>query len=326
MRRSQVADTHQTQTEAARLEKLREQDGRPLLPPKALRPLLSGSTIRPGQEQAAHQMFQKCVTDLRSAPNEESERCLYFLSLVFSNYYGIKQEFRRMRALLESALEASRSPRHQQVILAMLSRTAARLGEMQAADAWLALCDPKSEDLVADSAYRLARALLATKRENYHDVLETLGRAEEVPTSDENDAACAVLRANALERLEGVDAGARELARQASRSLNSWLIMLRNRDSNRDAGIELCPQSFPRAETMVPAWRRSAKTVPLGCTAVFLLVLGSFVIDALAEYQGGPSNYGMASYGIVGVLLIFGLPRLIAVYRGWSSLAPRARG
>src|SRR5690606_40987444 len=62
---------------------------------------------------------------------------------------------RARRAVLETAAELLEDRRHRHVMRCLLATYAAREGDPAAADAWLALCDPRPTDLMMDSAYRL---------------------------------------------------------------------------------------------------------------------------------------------------------------------------
>ena len=108
---------------------------------------------------------------------------------------------RARRAVLETAAELLEDRRHRHVMRCLLATYAAREGEPAAADEWLSLCDPRSTDLMMDSAYRLARATAAAARGDARGVLAVLGaRAGDVPLLESHRLACVLLRIDALER------------------------------------------------------------------------------------------------------------------------------
>ncbi|MFW5921031.1 MAG: hypothetical protein ACOCUS_04270 [Polyangiales bacterium] len=94
------------------------------------------------------------------------------------------------------------SPAHQQQLRAKLAAGCAKLGDIEGAEAWLALLDPYSESIHADSAYRHARACVDTVRGDWPAVIRVLGETmEEVPIVGELGIFVDCLRANALGRM-----------------------------------------------------------------------------------------------------------------------------
>ncbi len=104
----------------------------------------------------------------------------------------------KQRALLESTLEAVVLPRHRQLELGALVDGAARAGDIDAAERWLLRCDSSLDDLAADSAYRVARALVATMRADWADVVAVLGaRGADVPLEPSCLPLATLMRGNA---------------------------------------------------------------------------------------------------------------------------------
>src|SRR5690606_23210372 len=68
------------------------------------------------------------------------------------------------RALLETALELLPDARHRHVLRCELAMSAAREGELEAADAWLELVERRPLDLLMDSAVRAAMATIEIAR------------------------------------------------------------------------------------------------------------------------------------------------------------------
>jgi hypothetical protein len=202
--------------ERARRERLRPQDGKPLLPPPGLESLVNGSAVPPHKMQEARMIWSATRRALAANPADipASER-LVWLTMVIRN--SITDE-RVVRALLEGALEVSMLPRHRQGLRGHLARGAAKLGDLASADAWLSACDPYSEDLQADSPYRVSMAFVETARGRWHETLVLLGGTEEeVPIDDMMDGIATVLRANAWERMGNLPAAEQVLTKYMAR-------------------------------------------------------------------------------------------------------------
>ena len=218
---------------------------------------------------------------------EAAERLL-FLTMVLANHFAAEQDLVRQRAMFESALEVFVLPRHQQIMRGYLARCATRAGELDAAEQWLAPCDPRSDDLQSDSAYRFSRAFLDTARGDFDGVLQALGWNDgDVPLVDEMDATAALFRANAweqrgdMERAVGLlrtamgeGAGARRAMEGTVERYQDW---------------RLCERSFPLAAVgqrrasvaaarsgmgSIVAWILIAVAVSLGLTALGLVAGG----------------------------------------------------
>lgn len=130
-----------------------------------------------------------------------AERLFHLTRLPCDHLASMRDEM-RFRALLETALELLTSPRHRQVLRGTLACSAARVGDLAAADAWLSGCNPKSDDIHVDTAWRFAAAYVRTVRKDWKGVLQALGsRLGDVPLAEGEVEACALLRANAIEQL-----------------------------------------------------------------------------------------------------------------------------
>lgn len=115
---------------------------------------------------------------------------------------------RHRRALLENAAEVLPDKGQRHMLRCLLAEQAAFAGDHHASAAWLELCNPRPTHLPMDTAYRLARAAVATAARDYGAVLRVLGRrVEDVPIAQERESDAALLRAQALE-LSGDSAGA----------------------------------------------------------------------------------------------------------------------
>jgi hypothetical protein len=191
---------HQPQplSEQERLLRLQQQDGRPLLPPPSLQSLVPEGQLAPWKVNEAIQVWNSTRGEVARTANYEAGERLVFLTMVLANHFSENNDLLRQRAMFESALDACTLPRHKQIMRGYLARSAARQGDLSAAEQWLTPCDRMSDDLETDSAYRFSRAFIDTARGNYNAVLHVLGASpKQVPLMDAVDAVCVVLRANA---------------------------------------------------------------------------------------------------------------------------------
>ncbi len=97
--------------EGTRLAKLREQNPNAEIPPLHLLRLCSGLLLETDKRPRALELFQAARKKLAEGDDAEAERDLYFLAILFSNYYRKEGDYLRLRAFLESALEAAPAPR-----------------------------------------------------------------------------------------------------------------------------------------------------------------------------------------------------------------------
>lgn len=305
--------------EPERLARLRAQDGRPLLPPHSLLPLLPNGVLEAWKVNEAVAVWQSTRAQLRSQPDFDAAERLLFLTMVLAQYFFEQGDRVRQRALFESALESFGLPRHRQMMLGYLSRCACRAGDLAAAQRWLAQCDPRPDDLAMDSSYRYSHAFLDTVLGNFPSVLAALGNHfDEVPIQDAIDASACALRANALEKLGHVDAAAQELRLGFQRgsamrqSIEQFIAL--------HPSFALCPASLPRARSghaeqaaTLAASRASGGAVfawaflLVGSVSLFVaLVLGAIELAPLVGFEllGGPPQ-GEDPYPIM--ILVFGI-------------------
>jgi hypothetical protein len=219
-----------------RLSLLRSQLDLSLDNPPEIRRLLDqrGATVvlRSEAVAAAYALWRDTSREVATTKDPALVRRLWILSLYLSNYYLDQGDRRRQRALYEAALDVLPDLRHRQEALCLLSSNAAICGDLVAAEEWLEECDPEADDLPADSAYRSARAHLATARRQWHRVFDFLGaELATFPIHDSQVLICAVLRANAHERLGNVDLALQQLE-QSSMLPGSGAIglIVRNRE------------------------------------------------------------------------------------------------
>jgi len=106
------------------------------------------------------------------------------------------------RVALETALEELEDRGYRSILCALLAVDAQASDDPRSADAWLARCDPRSDSLTVDSAYRVACAEIGHARADALGVLRALGTTHEaVPFSEYHEAKATLLRIHVLEHL-----------------------------------------------------------------------------------------------------------------------------
>ena len=233
--------------ENERLRRLRSQDGQPLVPPAALRPLLGPSGIHPAKVNEAFHVFQATRKEVETTHSPDAAERLYLLALILNTHLGLANEEARRRALLETTLETVSLPRHIQVMRCMLASASAKEGDIPSAERWLAPCDARTDVLESDSALRAARAFVETAKGNFEAVVQTLGAHDQgYPIADAWDPTCAVLRANALERTDRLELSVTALRERMGKEGHAGRAMIKKIiDANPE--MSLCPKSFPMA-------------------------------------------------------------------------------
>jgi len=188
-------------TEKERLRRLRAQDGRPKQLPQELLPLIRNGTIPAWKQDEADAMWKLLIGKLRRSAELPVAEQLLTLTLRLAEQMDIQSAAQRRRALLESAPEVDPLPRHRQVLLCRLAQDAIAVGDLDAASHWLNLCDPRADDLTADSYFRVSQALRSTKSQKHDEVLAALGADNDrVPILDELEDLVCLLRCNAYEK------------------------------------------------------------------------------------------------------------------------------
>lgn len=279
-----AAATAPAMNEAQRYERLRAQDGKPLMPPPNIMHLLQGGVLAPHNIQAAQVEWQRARQEMTHAPSFGSAERLYFLTMMIYGALSKQQgQDRQIRAMLETALDVLSEPRHRQEMHGMLARNAARVGDIEAAESWLALLNPHSDDLHSDTAYRHSRAYVSTKKGDYHAVLQVLGaRIDDVPICDSTDEAAGVLRANAYEKLGQQQTAVEQLVQLMSASPHGAQLIERIIAANAHLG--LCTYSFPQARQQLGQMAATAVHTKggfkFGCL-FFPLFIGGFAIPAV---------------------------------------------
>ena len=268
-------------SKAERLAKLRMHQAQYTPVPPSLAHLANGDVsdarVLEQREEAWREARRECMQN-------ESERGaherLFYLTLLICPMLRHQDQLMKLRCLIETTLEHLKDNHYRQVLYGMLAQEAARDGEVEAADQWLLLTTPHSENLLADTAYRVACALIATYRANYDRVLAVLGRSDDdVPIAPEQRWICLLLRANALGNVGQVVDAERLLTPYLMMPLAAqWLAQ--EIDSTR---IALCEDLYPRAKRRASQLVESAKSnLVVGATEALLVVLALVVTVVLA--------------------------------------------
>ncbi|MCA9604049.1 MAG: hypothetical protein KC619_00515 [Myxococcales bacterium] len=320
---SALAPPQQMISDEERWRLLRMQDGKPLVAPPALSYLFAGGGLHPAKIQEAFHIYQQTKREVQTTHSPEAAERLYFLTITLNTHLALANDDSRRRAILETSLETLTLPRHQQVLRAMLATAAAKEGDLESAERWIAPCDPRSQDLEADTAWRCARVFLDTFRGDFHAVLHVLGHIDDqVPIADAWDPTAAVFRANALERLGDVNGAVTALrARMSKESSSGRATMQKIIEGHPQLG--LCAQSFPLAiqgHTQVAA-QQASRGADGGIGTIFFylglaLTIGGIVlglgigaaigIPMLASGAGMGSVLG--SLGVVFIVMISVMP------------------
>ncbi|MBN1335109.1 MAG: hypothetical protein JXB39_04055 [Deltaproteobacteria bacterium] len=287
-----------TLSEEERLNRLRAQDHKPLLPPESLKSLVEGGGIPDWKMQEATLVWLASRKELVATGSLESAERLSFLTLLFSNRLKGDENLLKRRAMYESALEAFNLPRHQQTMLCDLASQAARHGDVRSAEKWLNLCDPRSDDLHADSYYRYARAIVDTVRGDALDVLEVLGETyDRVPIMDALDGLCTVLRAHAWEQRGDVAKAKEQLeAHMHACGARGQALVNDIAESFTRSGLTVCTRSLPLANE---AYSRAAAKqaggigagVGLYLMGLSILMLAAVLAGAVAALLGADLSF-----------------------------------
>lgn len=233
------------------MARLWSQVDREYFPPPGVAPLvqdgLGGVSIPPHRQAEALTTWQNARRRCQLLQALDAAEDLHCLTMLLANQLAEASDQARHRALLESALEAFFLPRHRTMMAADLSAHACRAGDLAAGERWLALVDPYSDDLMADSHYRGARSRIAITRGDWQGVLATLGnRSGKVPIHKMIEGTLTVSRAHAWEQLGQVDAASNELAGQMQKSPH-----LRATIEKVARLRGMCARSLPAAQTLL---------------------------------------------------------------------------
>jgi hypothetical protein len=235
--------------EDARIARLREQDPSTPVLVAAIEPLVQDGELIADRAADAFAEWQLSRAALAGGAAAAEER-FFGITLLLARHMARQGDDLMLRAVLETTLDLLPSPSRQQVIRGMTAREAARVGDRPASEDWFAPCDPMSFDLGADSAYRCTAAYLATGKRQFERVIAVLGaRAGAVPICDSLDPLCAVLRANARERMGDLGEATDELVAAMGRRPNGPAIIEQVVRSHGD--LSACRRSYVSARAKV---------------------------------------------------------------------------
>lgn len=288
-------------SEAQRFERLRAQDGKPLLPPPSVQPLCVGGGLAPAKQGEATQMWQAAVAEVQQVHSFPAEERLFWSSWLLVRHYaglGVRGE---AQGLLEQTLPLLRDPRHWQTTAATMARNAAALGDLDTATQLVGQLDPQSEDLQIDTNYRFTAAYVAALKGDDQTVLQVLGyNINDIPISDAFDNVCAVFRANAHERQGRVDVAMQQLMSIAGTPQGLKFVEDVVR-SNPQAG--LLQQSMPALSQQVQAMNANIVKTKSGINlgGIFLLPILGIVV-----FGGGSAITSSLDPGMGTTVMIVG--------------------
>lgn len=310
--------------EAARFASLRAQaaEARPLTPPLSLQHYLGGGFLRAEARDRAVSEWRESLAAAQGGAGFQARERAYWLALMLSQS---EDDPTKKRMLLETTLEVAEERDHKQSLRCLLSRHAARVGDLPSARAWLAPVDPRATDLHLDTSYRTTAAFLRTVEGKPRAVLELLGeRFGAVPISVGQLELAGVLRANALEHTGRIQAAIDELV-QTSRQSGGGRAFLA-RVIARNAPVSLCAASFPEAASQLDDPPAGAVSAPgaVGCGAIAMLVTGFVLVGIGALFLTGSELLPVER---TGPAWLFGLlcPALGLLLWAMSILAIRRR-
>ena len=323
--------------EDERLSRLRLEDNAVLRPPAEVAALFVGVELLPWKisealgrwKQLREQAQQKSAPDAEHS--FEIEFVLHRLSLALAKHFGDEGDFLRARSLLEGALEAAQTARLRQSLIGALSRSAIQVGDVAAAEAWLALCDPTPTDLMMDTAYRYARALIDTAHHRYDRVLAVLGHEPgQVPIDNEHEAPCVALRAHAFEQ-QGHAQRAIEQVRHFFAHSSAFQRYLFGRFRAQYSSWKLCARSAPLADlrqrrqgAQLSGKAAGAPWFALGATAAMVL-LGVLIGAPLALFVAiGPGHFAAGLCGLLAAT--FGALTVVELKKARRARHLRLRG
>lgn len=185
-------------SESERYARLRQQDAQGAPLPGGLAAWVVNGALPSERVEAADELWRQTRAEMAITPSFPVCERFFHLTVLLAPHL----DERRRRAALETAVELLPDAGHRHVLRCKLAREAARVGDVDAAEAWLEAVNPRPTDLEQDTAYRLATATIAAARGEPQRVVEALGfRPADVPLFDRDELACTLLRLDALERL-----------------------------------------------------------------------------------------------------------------------------
>ena len=298
----------------------------------------------PGRHRAARELWEDALRAAEERGDEsDCERLLWLTAALYDPSLELDahhtEAWSELRNASERALKALPSERHRQLLSALRCRAACREGQLTEAEAWLAGCDPTSDDSECRASRRLAAAWLESRRGSFSGVVAELGGSRrELPDSRRFAAESALVAADALERTGQLEqATALVLGAPLTFGNDCARAMARLHAAYARAGIELCPRAIRVAQL-----RYARVVISRGFhwydSWYAPLVIGAFVtllgmVLLLTESDSGPGAFFGGLACIVASLwmrrvarreaelLAFGLPSVARL----QSLTPTGR-
>ncbi|EDM75002.1 hypothetical protein PPSIR1_16915 [Plesiocystis pacifica SIR-1] len=294
--------------EALRFERLREQDGKPLLPPTNLQGLVSGGGLDTAKVDEARRMLVQAESELAVAPGYPGQERLFWLTFMLARHYASVNDRQLAGQLVEAALPKLPRGRHYLVLCGLLARNYAALGRLDVALQLLTQLDPHSDDLHVDTSYRFSAAYVQTHAGDFREVLRVLGlRAEDVPISDAYDLICGVFRAHAHERLGDLEQAKDQLLAVAGSP--QQLAGVRQ-IVTLQANLGLCRRSLPEVEVTVKHMYENAidtgSGINVGAMIVVPIVLSLVGVAGASAASALPGDLGHTVAPAVIVLTVAG--------------------
>lgn len=174
------------------------------------------------EPDSSKQRLQQEFARLLAKPEAErlaaDERAICWIALKLAARASASGDALEARACLEGTLDHLPDAAFRHLLRARLAVLAARAGELEAAEAWLAGCDPAPEVLSLDTIYRLARVELDLHAGRLELAHERLGMREgdEVPLDSSYGDQAALLRMAIFARGKREDKAAEILDFRAS--------------------------------------------------------------------------------------------------------------
>lgn len=228
-----------------------------------------------------------------------AEELLHTLALVVPGALLAQGASLEARAMIEASRDLCEDARYRQMLASALARGAARDDDVESAERWGALIEPRSDDLHIDTASRLARAYIATARREWMAVIGVLGQdIDDVPVVDGMDVLAAVLRANAHEQRGDVGRAKAQLMRLMLTPQHVQLVE-RTIDANRP--LILCAQSFAAARQVQAAASGGLTKTSTSFSVGQVLGGGFFLVIAISVILPVTLGLGLATGFIDGV-------------------------
>ena len=281
-----------------------EDQGEPV--PTSVRDTLEASGLpAPGRRRAAEELWKEALASAGERADETAaERLIWLTAALYDPSLELdgqqREELAAMRAAVDSVTKAISSARHRQLLAGLMSRAASRAGELTEAEAWLAACDPASDEHECRASQRLAAAVLATRRGDLAAVQSLLGRStRQLPETRRYAAELALFAANALERSGKVpEAAALILGVSTTFGNDCARAVVRIAKAYQLAGLELCPEGrrlgqlqYARATITRGFHWYDAWGVPFTISTIILLV---GLVGLLMGAESAPYTTGSA--------------------------------